>query len=154
MIPYMYKRSKVMLKNAEANLNDAKQGQALDDAFFDIACYDAQQAVEFILKSILLLSEVDFPTKGNEGHNILALYDLVNEKTTFEFEKGADLEMLATTITMWEAKGRYHLGIRTKEDTVRRVLNIYKAIDEKLSELFIQKYGEDFMLLDGEDQNS
>ena len=33
MIPYMYKRSKVMLKNAEANLNDAKQGQALDDAF-------------------------------------------------------------------------------------------------------------------------
>jgi HEPN domain-containing protein len=128
-----------MLKNAYANLEDAKKGQPLDDAFFDIACYNAQQALEFILKAILLEYNVEFPTKGNEGHNILALTELVIEKTPFRFDKYEELEMIATTITMWETKSRYQTGIRTKEDTVRRVLNIYREIDEEFSKIIFGK---------------
>jgi HEPN domain-containing protein len=124
-----------MLNNVYSNLEEARRGTELDDAYFDIACYDAQQAIEFILKAILLEYEVDFPTSGTQGHSILWLYELIHENTDFAFDKESELELLSETITHWEVKGRYHEGIKTREDTVRRVLNIYKAIEKSYMEL-------------------
>ena len=132
----MFDKSKVWKQNALLNLESAKQNSSLEDAFFDIACFDAQQALEFILKAILMENNIEYQTAGKNGHDILYLSDLVLEETDFVFEKSEDLTLLATTITSWEEKGRYYTGIKTKEETVRRVLNIYESI----SKAFTDKY--------------
>ena len=137
----LYRKSIVMEDNVYSNLSKAKSNKFLEDAYFDIACYDAQQAIEFILKDILKVSGVTFEQEEydgttllankKEGHDILYIWELVKEKTSFTFDKQDDLELLASTITAWETLGRYKTGIKTKEDTVRRIMNIYKNIKEE-----------------------
>lgn len=131
----MYDRSKVLLENALHNLEKSKLGESVDDAHFDIACFNAQQALEFILKAVLLEYKVPYERE----HDILYLSDLIMDKTDFRFEKQTDMEVLATTITSWEEHGRYNSGIRTKEQTVRRVLNIYRSIDAEFVKILAQK---------------
>ncbi|GEM_PF-4352464 len=65
--------------------------------------------------------------------------NLVLEETDFIFEKSDDLTLLATTITSWEEKGRYYTGIKTKEDTIRRVLNIYDSMCAAFEKKYILK---------------
>lgn len=52
------------------------------------------------------------------------------EETEFTFEKWDSLDLLADTITDWEENSRYGKGIRTTVQTVRRVHNIYKSMNE------------------------
>jgi HEPN domain-containing protein len=131
----MRDRAKVMYDNAINNLDKAQRNLTTDDAFFDVACFNAQQAVEFMIKAVLLEYAIPFESSGNQGHDILYLSDLVLDSTPFRFEKQADLTKLASTITEWETRGRYFSGIRTKEQTVRRVLNIYKDMEQSFSKI-------------------
>lgn len=121
----LYGRSKAFMDNTYHDLDKSKLGASIDDSFFDIACFNAQQALELILKAVL--KEYDVPYE--KEHDIMYLSNLIEENTDFRFEKQKDMELLADTITSWEEHGRYFDGIRTKEQTVRRVLNIYKDIE-------------------------
>lgn len=100
----MYSRSVAMLSQAK----DAIGKIFKDDAFLDIACFETQQAVEFLIKAILLENGVSY----GKTHDIRYLLSLLDE-TGFEFEKKDSLELLSDTITDWEESSRYGKGINT-----------------------------------------
>ena len=118
-----------MYENTLDNLNKAKEKQ-YEEAYFDIACFNAQQAIEFLIKSILLEYHIPYEFSGNKGHDILYLTTIMTESIDIDFDKKEELFLIAATITSWEQKGRYYDGIKTKETTVKRVLNIYKSLDD------------------------
>lgn len=95
------------------------------DSILDKACFDVQQALEFLIKAILLNYNIHF----DNTHNISYLVSLL-EKTGLVFERMEDLLLLADTITSWEEKGRYYEGVKTKKETVRRVYKIMDSIEE------------------------
>lgn len=117
----MYSRSIAMLEQSENALH--KVGE--DDAFLDVACFEAQQAIEFLLKAVLLDNGIAY----DKSHDIRYLLSLL-EKTSFTFDKYEALDMLADTITDWEEHSRYGKGVRTSVQTVQRVHNIYNSINE------------------------
>ena len=53
-----------------------------DDAYLDIACFETQQALEFLMKAILLENGVSY----NKSHDIRYLLSLL-EDVNFEFSK-------------------------------------------------------------------
>lgn len=105
-----------------------------DDAYLDSACFDAQQALEFLMKHILNHRDVPF----KKTHDILYLYDLLAE-SGFTFECSNELLLLASTITSWEEGSRYKDGVHTTKLTVNRV---YKIIDS-INSSFIQSINPD-----------
>ena len=96
-----------------------------DDAYLDVACFEAQQSLEFLMKAILLENGIPY----DKSHDIRYLLSLM-EGIGFEFERQDSLELLADTITDWEEGSRYGKGVRTTEQTVRRVHNIYNSMNE------------------------
>lgn len=121
----MYSRSVVMLQQSKNALARATE----DDAFLDIACFETQQAIEFLMKAILLENGIPY----NKSHDIRYLYSLM-ENIDFKFEKQDSLELLSDTITDWEERSRYGRGVRTTVQTVQRVHNIYKSMNEAFLE--------------------
>lgn len=117
----MYSRSVVMLEQAK----NALEHSSLDEAYLDIACFETQQAIEFLIKAILL----DNGKAYDKSHDIRYLLSLL-EETEFYFEKMDALELLADTITDWEENSRYGKGVRTTVQTVKRIHNIYKSMNE------------------------
>ena len=118
----MYSRSKIMYEQAIMALGKVAE----DDAYLDIACFETQQAIEFLLKAILLEEGVEY----GKTHHIVQLLELVLG-TGFTFEKQDVLELLSDTITDWEESSRYGKGIRTTVQTVQRVHNVYKNMNEE-----------------------
>ena len=118
----MYSRSKIMFEQSVMALGNVAE----DDAYLDIACFETQQAIEFLLKAVLLEEGVVY---GKTNH-IGQLLELVLG-TGFTFEKQDVLELLSDTITDWEESSRYGKGIRTTVQTVQRVHNIYRNINEE-----------------------
>jgi HEPN domain-containing protein len=96
-----------------------------DDAFLDIACFETQQAIEFLIKAILLENGISY----SKSHDIQYLLSLLKQ-TNFSFEKMDSLELLSDTITDWEENSRYGKGVRTMVQTVQRVHNIYKSMND------------------------
>lgn len=121
----MYSRSVVMPQQSKNALARATE----DDAFLDIACFETQQAIEFLMKAILLENGIPY----NKSHDIRYLYSLM-ENIDFKFEKQDSLELLSDTITDWEERSRYGRGVRTTVQTVQRVHNIYKSMNEAFLE--------------------
>ena len=121
----MYSRSVVMLEQAREALNRVSE----DEAFLDAACFETQQAIEFLIKAILLENGVPY----NKSHDIRYLFDLLKE-TGFTFEKSEALDLLADTITDWEESSRYGRGVRTSVQTVKRVHNIYWSMNQSFLE--------------------
>ena len=117
----MYSRSFVMLEQSK----DALGKVADDDAYLDAACFETQQAVEFLIKAILLENGVAY----TKSHDIRYLSNLLKDNG-FEFDKFDALELLADTITDWEEESRYGKGVRTTTQTVQRVHNIYKSMND------------------------
>lgn len=68
-----------------------------------------------------------------KSHDIRYLYSLM-ENIDFKFEKQESLELLSDTITDWEAGSRYGKGVRTTVQTVQRVHNIFKSMNEAFLE--------------------
>ena len=118
----MYSRSKVMFDHSIIDIGKVPE----DDVYLDIACFETQQAIEFLLKAILLEEGVAY----SKTHNIGQLLELVLG-TGFTFEKQEVLELLSDTITDWEESSRYGKGIRTTVQTVQRVHNVYKNMNEE-----------------------
>ena len=122
----MYSRSVVMLEQAK----NALEHSNLDEAYLDIACFETQQAIEFLIKAILLENGKTY----DKSHDIRYLLSLL-EETKFYFEKMDALELLADTVTDWEENSRYGKGVRTTVQTVQRIHNIYKSMNEAFLEM-------------------
>lgn len=117
----MYARSCVALEQAKDALG--KVGQ--DDAYLDMSCFLTQQALEFLMKAILL----EYGVAYDKTHDILELLELLRS-VNFYFAQEDSLELLAATITDWEESSRYGKGIRTSVQTVQRVHNIYRCMND------------------------
>lgn len=114
-------RSRVSIKKSKDALETFEICNG--EEWLDSACFDAQQAIEFLLKGILLEYGIVF----EKTHDVNYLVSLLDD-TDFHFEKHNDLIMLSSTITSWEEGSRYGKGIRTSVNTVRRIHNIYEDI--------------------------
>lgn len=121
----MYSRSKVMFEQSK----EALAKVATDDAYLDAACFEAQQALEFLLKEILGENGVAYERTHSIGYLAEQLRAI-----DFSFDRSDDLELLADTITGWEEGSRYGKGVRTTAQTVRRVHNIYKSLNDAFLE--------------------
>jgi HEPN domain-containing protein len=121
----MYSRSVAMLQQSKNALEKATE----DDAFLDVACFETQQAIEFLIKAILLENGISY----SKSHDIRYLLTLL-EQVNFSFEKMDSLDLLADTITDWEENSRYGKGVHTTVQTVQRVHNIYKSMNEAFLE--------------------
>lgn len=121
----MYSRSVAMLEQSKNALKMVPG----DDAYLDVACFETQQALEFLMKAILLENGIAY----DKSHDIRYLLSLLKE-VDFTFDKQDALEMLSDTITDWEEGSRYGKGVRTTVQTVQRVHNIYKSLNETFLE--------------------
>ena len=121
----MYSRSVAMLQQSKNALKKVVE----DEAYLDVACFETQQAIEFLIKAILLENGVPY----SKSHDIRYLLSLM-ENIDFSFEKKDALELLSDTITDWEESSRYGKGVRTTIQTVQRVHNIYKSMNESFLE--------------------
>ena len=121
----MYSRSAAMLEQSKNALKMVQE----DDAYLDVACFETQQALEFLMKAILLENGIAY----DKSHDIRYLLSLLKE-VDFTFDKQDALEILSDTITDWEEGSRYGKGVRTTVQTVQRVHNIYKSLNETFLE--------------------
>lgn len=117
----LYDRSKVSIWKASLSLQHATG----DDAFLDSACFDTQQAIEFILKFILS----EHGTNYKKTHDIRYLAELL-DTTTFKFDKSAELNNMADTITNWETGICCGSDIRTTVEAIHSAHDIYKSIND------------------------
>ena len=117
----MYSRSIAMFEQSKKALACI----SMDEAYMDVACFETQQAIEFLIKAILQENGVEY----SKSHDIRYLLELL-ESIDFTFEKMDVLDMLADTITDWEENSRYGKGIRTTVQTIQRIHNIYKSMNE------------------------
>ena len=117
----MYSRSVAMFEQSKKALECV----SLDEAYMDVACFETQQAIEFLIKAILQENGVEY----SKSHDIRYLLELL-ESINFTFDKMDVLDMLADTITDWEENSRYGKGIRTTVQTIQRIHNIYKSMNE------------------------
>lgn len=117
----LYDRSKVSIWKASLSL----QHVAGDDAFLESACFDTQQAIEFILKFILSEHGANY----KKTHDIRYLAELL-DTTTFKFDKSAELNNMADTITNWETGICCGSDIRTTVEAIRSAHDIYKSIND------------------------
>ena len=121
----MYSRSAAMLEQSKNALKMVQE----DDAYLDVACFETQQALEFLMKAILLENGIAY----DKSHDIRYLLSLLKE-VDFTFDKQDALEILSDTVTDWEEGSRYGKGVRTTVQTVQRVHNIYKSLNETFLE--------------------
>lgn len=117
----MYNRANVALDLAKMALNKV----VMDDTYLDLACFNTQQAMEFLIKAILEENGKTY----DKTHNIRYLLELL-KGTGFAFDKMEDLENISDTITQWEEKSRYGKGVKTMVQTVQRVHNLYENLNE------------------------
>jgi len=121
----MYSRSKVAIEQAKEALGKI----SVDDAYLDMACFLSQQALEFLMKAILL----EYGESYKKTHDISELLELLFH-VNFHFNREEELELLSSTITDWEESSRYGKGVRTGIQTVQRVHNIYDEMNRSFLE--------------------
>ena len=121
----MYSRSVAMLSQAKTAIGKVSE----DEAYLDVACFETQQAVEFLIKAILLENGVAY----DKSHDIRYLASLLDD-INFNFDKKDALDLLADTITDWEESSRYGKGVRTTVQTVQRIHNIYNSMNDAFLE--------------------
>ncbi len=72
----MYNRSLVMFEQSKNALGKI----ANDDAYLDVACFEAQQAIEFLMKAILM----EYGIPYNRTHDIRYLLNLLIETRQYK----------------------------------------------------------------------
>lgn len=130
----MVKRSRVAYETSKQQLESYKAGKG--DEWLDSACFNIQQAIEFLMKGILLSNGVYFGENGldkKKGHNLDFLLEQL-EAIDFQFEKYEELDNLSATLTNWEEGARYGDGIRTSAKTLHRAYKIYDSMMDKFLE--------------------
>ena len=116
----MYSRSVAMFEQSKNALGKV----SVDDAYLDVACFETQQALEFLIKAILQENGMVY----GKTHDIRYLLGLM-EEIPFTFKKMESLDLLADTITDWEESSRYGKGVRTTVQTIQRIHNIYQSLN-------------------------
>lgn len=117
----MYSRAHAMLHQAKGALTKV----SIDDAYLDTACFETQQALEFLMKAILN----ENGKRYEKSHDIRYLLGLL-EEVKFSFGKEDELELIADTVTDWEENSRYGKGVRTSIQTVQRVHGIFDSMND------------------------
>lgn len=116
----------VLLEKAKKDYDVVKTMQTIDDELYlDICCYHIQQAVEKILKCSIEM-------RGNMyhfTHNISVLYD---DYIASGWESLDTLELMAGTITDWEASSRYKDSFYATKKQLEQALSIYEQLEGRL----------------------
>lgn len=116
----------LLIEKAQKDMDVVNTMQkANDEMYLDVCCYHAQQAIEKLLKCSIELKGVNYEFT----HSITKLY---SQYVSVGWDEIEILELMAGTITDWEASSRY------KESFVATVkqLNTAKGLyDELLSRL-------------------
>jgi len=105
-----YEKSACMLEKSKSN-----------DAYLDSACYDLNQAFNFLLRHILLVLGEDYAS----WHDIENLGNFLY-LTGFHFDEEECLANLGTIISKWDNNARYGGGVNVTAHFVREV---YKVLD-------------------------
>ena len=119
-----------LLSRSNAWMESAKNAMSRireNDAFMDCACFNIQQAIEFLLKYELDTIKV----KYGETHNIMELVRLF-KNSKYDLSTIENLFMMADTITEWE------FNIRNGKDIIvtRRRIVMACTIYYDLLDLF------------------
>ena len=105
-----------LLDKARKDYNVVKELYRInDEMYLDICCYHIQQAIEKILKCSIELkgSRYEFT------HNIARLYQ---DFIACGWEEIRDLQLMAGTLTDWEAGSRYKESYQTLEEKIQQYL--------------------------------
>lgn len=124
----MIRRSRIALQKSKEAVMLYESGN--DELWLDSACFDAQQAIEFLMKGILeqygkVFGPNDLDIK--KGHSISYILEQLDD-TGFLFEEHDALEQISFVLTDWEQKGRYGTGLHTSVSTLRKIYRIYDSI--------------------------
>lgn len=97
-----------------------------DDLYLDICCYHIQQAIEKLLKCSIELRGEHYPFT----HAITPLYDLYLKTGWGQLE---ELELMAGTITDWEASSRYKESFYATAKQLEWAICIYQELEQRLT---------------------
>ena len=99
----------------------------------DVASYLVQQAIEKSLKYLLHdVYGVDDTTRVFKIHNISRLLDQLNEFDHNFVENHVELQILAGTVTEWEARSRYEDLLRSSYTEVRNALGVAEKLYDEV----------------------
>lgn len=124
----MIERSRVSLEKSKYALNAFRKNDEI--AYLDSACFDAQQAIEFLLKGVLMEYGAFFEEGGlpkHLKHNIGYILNKVTEYG-FTFPSKDALSDISDTITGWEQEWGCGSGIKASVDIVLRAHKMYDDI--------------------------
>ena len=96
-----------------------------DELYLDICCYHIQQAIEKLLKCSIELRGERYPFT----HAITPLYDFYVKSGWEELEL---LELMAGTITDWEASSRYKESFFATAKQLENAVNIYRELERRI----------------------
>lgn len=116
----LYDRYKVRLRHSKDSLSRA----GFDDAELDTAAFDAQQALEFLIKYILDCKNIEY----KKTHDIGVILRLLLS-TGFDFDLKDKALLIASDITKWESESRYGSGVATVKMTIEECYDIIESID-------------------------
>ncbi len=110
-----------------------------DEGIYDLAAYHAQQAVEKILKNVLI-NNFDYDEKDHKfrTHNIAALIDML-EGSQIESKRSIldipnDLRIMSSDISHWEANSRYGDDLSVVKEDIRKVLDMCSTMIKQLED--------------------
>ena len=116
----LYDRYKRWLKISKDSLAEA----GFDDAALDAAAFNAQQAMEFLLKYIMDCKNVPYHKTHNIRELLVGLRD-----SGFSFDNMDAAMREADRITSWEAGSRYGSGATTVKGLIEDSYKIIESID-------------------------
>ncbi len=130
-----------LLDKARKDYNVVKELYRInDEMYLDICCYHIQQAIEKILKCSIELkgSRYEFT------HNIARLYQ---DFIACGWEEIRDLQLMAGTLTDWEAGSRYKESFFATTADLQTAMELYQTLEEK-----IKQYLEDLETEEGDNK--
>lgn len=123
----MLGRSKIFLRQSKDCLNKIAE----DDCNMDIACFNAHQALELLLKHII----ESYGLQAPKTHMIDDLL-VYAETGGFKYSDSDSLKNLAWEVNKWETVSRYGSGIKTTTDKIKQVyVHIQKIENEFLEDI-------------------
>lgn len=119
----LYDRYRGSIKTCKFQLGNSSG----EDEFMDLAAFSAQQALEFLLKSII--EEVKGSYK--KTHEIGVIYEEFKSCCNISFSRESELLGMSDTITKWESELRYGSGIISTVGLINRCLDITECLDKE-----------------------
>lgn len=115
----MFRWAMIAMERSKDGLNKIQK----DSTYLDFACFDAQRALEFFIKGILL----EHSKEKLNTHNIAELFQNL-KSTGVTFEREDDLESLADTITAWGTTDLYKSDTHATVQLVQAVHDIFFSL--------------------------